>query len=270
MLGQREQRAIVDDVAIAILAGDRRLHAVVEDLDRHPADGGEGEHVAAQQRLQVLVHDEAGKDVPGMAEHQREQPDDPGDPRLVGEGRDEAGEVDLRLVSRRRLEADLERLGFLLRPDGRDEALHRRVGTLVAALADLAGEADGAQIGEGRHPLAQIVEIGRQLVRPADLARPIDRRLEPAFDVFAHRLWITPGAPGNRRDRQPLAVKLQDHHQFSKLDHRRRSLPNRIGKDRRQPASGPNRRNHRQPEPGSQLGNFRRPFLRRIQRTMTG
>ena len=97
-------------MAIAILAGDRRLHAVVEDLDRHAADGGEGQHVTAQQRLQVLMHDEAREDVPGMAEHQREQPDDPGDPRLIGEGRDEAGEVDLRLIARRRLEADLERL----------------------------------------------------------------------------------------------------------------------------------------------------------------
>ena len=76
MLGEREQRAVVDDVALAILAGHRRLHAVVEDLDRHAADRLEGRHVAAQQRLQVLVQDEAREDVPGMAQHQREQPDD--------------------------------------------------------------------------------------------------------------------------------------------------------------------------------------------------
>ena len=77
VLRQRQQRAIVDDVAIAILAGHRRLHAVVEDLDRHAADRREGLHVTAQQRLQILMHDEAREDEARMAEHHREQPDDP-------------------------------------------------------------------------------------------------------------------------------------------------------------------------------------------------
>jgi hypothetical protein len=36
-----------------------------------------------------------GDDMPGMAENQREQPDDPGDARFVLEAYDEAGEVDL-------------------------------------------------------------------------------------------------------------------------------------------------------------------------------
>ena len=39
MPAKRYQRAIVDDMAIAILAGDGRLHAVVEDLDRHATEG---------------------------------------------------------------------------------------------------------------------------------------------------------------------------------------------------------------------------------------
>ena len=72
-------------MALAILADHRRLHPVVEDLDRHAADGLEGQHVAAQQRLQVLMQDEAGEDIAGVAEHQREQPDDPGHARLIGE-----------------------------------------------------------------------------------------------------------------------------------------------------------------------------------------
>jgi hypothetical protein len=38
MLRQGEQRAVVGDVALIVLAGDRGLHAVVEDLDRHAAD----------------------------------------------------------------------------------------------------------------------------------------------------------------------------------------------------------------------------------------
>jgi DNA invertase Pin-like site-specific DNA recombinase len=44
-------------------------------------------------------------DQAGVAEHHREQPDDALDPRLVGELDLETGEVDLRLLSRRRLEA---------------------------------------------------------------------------------------------------------------------------------------------------------------------
>lgn len=114
-------------MAAGILAGDRRLHAVVEDLDRHAADRGEGLHVTAQQRLQVLMQDEARFDVTGMAEHQREQPDDAGRVRCVREGDDEAGEVDLGLLASRRLEADLVGLG-LGRPDRGHEPLHRGVG----------------------------------------------------------------------------------------------------------------------------------------------
>jgi hypothetical protein len=44
-----------------------------------------------------------------VAEHQREQPNDPADVWLIGEGCDKAGEVNLRLVAGRRLEANLER-----------------------------------------------------------------------------------------------------------------------------------------------------------------
>ena len=52
---------------------------------RHAAQRLEGRHVAAQQRLQVLVQDEAGPDQAAVAEHQREQPDDARRRRLVGE-----------------------------------------------------------------------------------------------------------------------------------------------------------------------------------------
>ena len=62
VLGERNERAVVDDVALAILAGHGRLHAVVEDLDRHAADRLEGPHVTAQERLQVLMQDKARDD----------------------------------------------------------------------------------------------------------------------------------------------------------------------------------------------------------------
>ena len=69
-VGQGDQRTIVNDVVVRIFAGDRRLHAVVEDLERNAANGGEGQHVTAQQRLQVLVHDELRKNVAGVAKHE--------------------------------------------------------------------------------------------------------------------------------------------------------------------------------------------------------
>ncbi len=128
MLGQRQQRPVVDDVAVAVLAGHRRLHAIVEDLDRHAADRRERLHVTAQQGLQILVHDEAGEDEAGMAEHQREQPHDPCHAGLVGELRHEAREVDLGLLAGWRLEAHLEGLGPAVGPDRGDEPLHRRIG----------------------------------------------------------------------------------------------------------------------------------------------
>ena len=59
MLRQCEQRAVIGDVTLIVLAGHRGLHAVVEDLDRHAADRLEGLDMAPQQRLQVLVEDVA-------------------------------------------------------------------------------------------------------------------------------------------------------------------------------------------------------------------
>ncbi|AWV14853.1 hypothetical protein A3862_30080 (plasmid) [Methylobacterium sp. XJLW] len=67
--GQCHERAVVDDVAILALAGHRGLHAVVEDLQRHAAQGREGGDVAAQDRLQILVQNEARPDVAGVAQH---------------------------------------------------------------------------------------------------------------------------------------------------------------------------------------------------------
>ena len=64
--------------------------------------------MAAQDALQILVEDEARPDQPGVAEHHREQPDDALDAGLVGELDLEPGEVDLRLLAGRRLEAHLE------------------------------------------------------------------------------------------------------------------------------------------------------------------
>src|SRR5207342_3616828 len=80
-----EEAAVVNDQAVGILADHRRLHAVVENFLRRPADRFERRNVTAQDGLQVLVDDEARPDQPREAEHQREQPYDAGDAGLVAE-----------------------------------------------------------------------------------------------------------------------------------------------------------------------------------------
>ena len=65
MAGEVEQGAVVDDVAgLGVLTDHRGLHPVVKDLARRAADRGEGGDVAAQHRLQVLVHDEPRPEQP--------------------------------------------------------------------------------------------------------------------------------------------------------------------------------------------------------------
>ena len=153
--GKIDQRPVVDDVALGILAADRGLHPVIEDLARHAVERREGGEVAAQHGLQVLVQDEAGPEQAAVAEHQGEQPDDPGHPRLVGERHLELGEVDLRLVAGRGLEADLER-GGRWRPQIAERIGDGGVAAPVATLLQLPKEAPAGQARPGRNPLAQV------------------------------------------------------------------------------------------------------------------
>ena len=55
-----DQRTVVDDAALGVLADHRGLHPVVEDLARHAAERREGGDVAAQHGLQVLVQARSG------------------------------------------------------------------------------------------------------------------------------------------------------------------------------------------------------------------
>ncbi len=153
--------------------------------------------MTSQQGLQVLVHHKTGDDVARVAEHQGEQPNDAGELRLIGEGSDEAGKVDLRLLAGRRLEADLKGLGLVGRTGRGEEALHGRVGALVPAFADLSGEPDRTQVREGRDALAQVIKIRRQLAGASALTRATGRRLEATGDVLADGLGIAAGAAGD-------------------------------------------------------------------------
>lgn len=63
--------------------------------------------MAAQNRRKILMDDEARPDEAAEAEHEGKQPHDPRRRWLVGEDDVKAGEVDLRLLAGRGLEADL-------------------------------------------------------------------------------------------------------------------------------------------------------------------
>ena len=64
MTGEIDERAIVDDEAVRVLADDRSLHAIIEDLMRRAADRLESGDMTAQHALQVLVNDETAPDEP--------------------------------------------------------------------------------------------------------------------------------------------------------------------------------------------------------------
>jgi len=218
MTGELDQGAVVDDVSgVGVLAHEHGAHAVVEDLGRRPAQRLESSGMAAQQGLHVLLRHEPAPQHAAVAQHEREQPDDPLGARLVGEHGAEMGEIDLRLPTRRRLEPHLEpyrRAG----PDIAQEILHHGVATAVAELADLAVQPAAGQVGVGRHALAQIglerADLGR-----AGLPWSIGRRLQAALDVFAHGLAVEPGPPRDGGHAQPLPMQIQDHDELPKPDH---------------------------------------------------
>ena len=165
--------------------------------------------VTAQQRRQVLVQHEAGPQHAAVAEHQREQPDDPLRPRLVGEHRAEMREVDLRLTPGRRLEAHLERRAGSVGRSSRSEVGQNAVAAGVAEIAQLAMQADRpVSCGKRRKPLAQIARERRDLARPWR-PRTIRRRLQASLDVFVHRLAVEPHLAGDRRDAQLPADAIQ-------------------------------------------------------------
>ena len=107
MAGEVDERAVVDDAA-AGLADDRRLHAVVEDLAGTPPIASKAAMWQRRTVCRSWCRTKRAQINRLIAEHEREQPDDPRHRRLVGEDDLELGKVDLRLLARRRLEANLE------------------------------------------------------------------------------------------------------------------------------------------------------------------
>ena len=201
---KRDERRVVGDDALLAFADHRGLHAVVEQVRRRAAQGGEGVDVAAQHRLQVLGRAEPAPEPAAVPEDDREEPEDPRDAGLVGELRTELSEVHLRLPARQGLEAPLE--GFRpRRAGGAEDVGHDAAAAGVAEFADLAQQPLARKLGPGGNALAQVVLIGLDEPR-ARRTWAVGRRLEAALQVPAHGLAVEPDlARDGRAARAPAA-----------------------------------------------------------------
>ena len=219
VVGERDQSGVVDDMARGrVLAAEHSAHAIVEDLLRHAAERLESGGMAAQQRLQVLMHDEPAPQHAAVAQHEREQPDHVLGLGLVVEGGAKMGKINLRLTPGRRLEADLE-AGRLARADVAQQIREDGVAAGVANLPQLAEQAAAGQLRKRREALTQIA-LERLQLRDTGPPRAVDRRLKAAGDDLAHGLAVEPTLTGNRRDADTLPMQVKDHDNLSQPDHR--------------------------------------------------
>lgn len=123
-------------------------------------------------------------------------------------------------------------------------------GRVAAGIAEVLQFAEKQAAGEPGISHDAFAKIGCEGIdhRLTRLARSVGRSLEPARNVFAHRLAVDPALPGDRRHRQALPMQIQYHHHLPDLDHRNPSpdhqekhqrsraagLPERAPQDRRQ------------------------------------
>src|SRR5271167_2441744 len=154
-----------------------------------------------------------------MAQHQREQPDDPLDARLVREHRSEMREIHLRLAPGRGLEADLERR-HLVGPDLAQQVGKDGITAAVAELTQFAVQPAAGQLRKRRQALAQIGLEGLQLRYPR-LAWTVRWRLQPLCDVSTHCLAVELHPAGDGRNADTLAMQFKDHDDLPKSDQRR-------------------------------------------------
>ena len=236
MVQQRHEGSVVGDDPRVVLADHRRLHAVVEDFLGHAAYRLERRHMAAQDRLEVLAGDEATPEPPAVAEDDREQPDLARNIGLVGERHRELREVDLRLATRRRLEAALEPYARR-RADLPQEIGHPRVSALITHLPDLPQQPGPAEIGEGHDTFAQIVLVGIEQAL-AGLPRPIDRAFQAALEILPDGLAVASDLPRDRGKAQPLLLQIVDQDDLPQSMHPSAPVPS-FGASGQHPAASP-------------------------------
>jgi hypothetical protein len=76
----------------------------------------------------------------------------------------------------------------------------KRLGASVTALANLACQVHGAQVGKEGGTFTQMIEIECELAWPAKAPRAVIRGLRVPCDVFADRLGIAPRPTGYSAD----------------------------------------------------------------------
>lgn len=69
MMREITERAVVDHLAVDILADYRRFHAIIEDLARHAAERFERRLMTGQHGLHRLAMGKAAPDQSGVAKH---------------------------------------------------------------------------------------------------------------------------------------------------------------------------------------------------------
>ncbi|ESX09459.1 hypothetical protein X766_33515 [Mesorhizobium sp. LSJC255A00] len=123
------------------------------------------------------------------------------------------------MLAGRGLEANLVSTLRRGRTDVAQEVGNGRVAAAIAEVLQFAEKPAAGEPGISRDPFAKIgcEGIDHRLTR---LARSVGRSLEPARNVFAHRLAVDPALPGDRRHRQALPMQIQYHHHLPDLDHR--------------------------------------------------
>jgi hypothetical protein len=157
---------------------DHRLHLVEEQLLWDAAEVAKRVLEPVDQRPHVLARVEPAPQHARVAEHDEQRV--PHAPRER-----ESGEVDLRLPTRRRLEAD-DRLGRRYRSHPTDKFLQLRIAALEARRTDLRQQPHGGQLrvrGESRLDDGFVgVELGRhRLPRPVLHRRGVEVPIEVAL-----------------------------------------------------------------------------------------
>ncbi|KXU98353.1 hypothetical protein CR51_21840 [Caballeronia megalochromosomata] len=165
-----------------------RLHAVVKHLSRNTADVLKRLHVTAQNRLKVLVLNEAAPQITAVSKHEREQPDRAPLSRDVIKFDIEVSKVHLSLSSSRRLEAHLEAT-LLGRTNFSDQITQCCATADVAHRLNLPKKSFNAQLGILTHTLGHVMDKRIDDTRTRR-TRTITRRLHTILNVFANGLAI--------------------------------------------------------------------------------
>src|SRR6266700_919234 len=155
--GEPEELRILKEPAAGrpMIVDDHALHLVEEDLVGHAAEGREGPLEAHHHGERSLARHEVDEEHPRVAEHHQQR-----EARAPGQA--DRGEIELRLVAGRGLEAN-DRLRHRPRADARYVRFELAIAAGVARRTTLLEQPDGRQLRVGRQPLLNQRLVALQL-----------------------------------------------------------------------------------------------------------